>query len=114
DGKKGIVFDEMPEMQAFNRWQKGDFLGVERLFAKDWRAALQAMPRDVEAIVGVDGKALKLRDLGEVKAYVDDLVEGRGRRWAVLTAVMELLGLPSHARRAIAERWKQSDRPPLT
>ncbi len=40
DGKKGIVFDEAPEAEAMRRWRSGEFLEIERLFAKGWRAAL--------------------------------------------------------------------------
>ena len=29
----------MPESAAVRRWRKGDFLGVERDFAKAWREA---------------------------------------------------------------------------
>jgi len=34
DGKTGVVFDEPPGAMAFSRWQNGEFLEVERKFAK--------------------------------------------------------------------------------
>ena len=34
DGKSGAVFEPSPEAEAFSRWQKGEFLEVERLYAK--------------------------------------------------------------------------------
>ena len=40
DGRTTIFFDEPPEMVAMRRWQDGDFLGVERDFAKAWRDGL--------------------------------------------------------------------------
>src|SRR5258708_8322824 len=41
DGRRGYIYEESPEEQAFSRWQKCEFLEVERRFAKLWRAALQ-------------------------------------------------------------------------
>ncbi|MBA2350475.1 MAG: hypothetical protein H0V78_01420 [Burkholderiales bacterium] len=39
-GKSGIVFNESPEAEAFSRWQRGQFLDIERKFARVWREAL--------------------------------------------------------------------------
>ncbi len=39
-GKTGIVFERSPEEEAFGRWQKKEFLDIERLNAKAWRRAL--------------------------------------------------------------------------
>jgi hypothetical protein len=33
---RGPYFEQPAEFSAFERWNKGDFLGVERLFAKRW------------------------------------------------------------------------------
>jgi hypothetical protein len=35
--KRGIVFNQAPELQALQRWQRGDFLRVEHEFARRWR-----------------------------------------------------------------------------
>jgi hypothetical protein len=43
DGRDGALFKNPPEMVAFPRWQQGDFLGVERDFAQQWRNALSTM-----------------------------------------------------------------------
>ena len=40
EGKTGIFFQQAPEQEALHRWQRGEFLGVERLMAKAWRSAL--------------------------------------------------------------------------
>jgi hypothetical protein len=42
DGQVGVYHPESPEMKAFNRWQAGKFLEVERDFARVWRAQLMA------------------------------------------------------------------------
>ena len=33
DGRVGIMFEQSPEEEAFNRWQNGEFLEIERLYA---------------------------------------------------------------------------------
>lgn len=43
NGKAGIVFEQFPEVAAFNRWQNGEFLEIERLHAKAWREALSSI-----------------------------------------------------------------------
>jgi hypothetical protein len=40
DGKERSFYENPPQMVAFERWQKEDFLGVENDFARQWRASL--------------------------------------------------------------------------
>jgi hypothetical protein len=35
--QRGLVLERAPEMEAFERWQNGDFLDLERQIAKQWR-----------------------------------------------------------------------------
>src|ERR1700730_14961468 len=42
DDRRGVIFEERPEAEAFRRWQAEEFLEVERRFAKAWRAGLMA------------------------------------------------------------------------
>ena len=44
DGRRGVVYDEAPEAEALRRWQRGQFLEVEREFARKWREALRQQP----------------------------------------------------------------------
>src|SRR6267378_2336801 len=39
-GKSGVFFEPAPEEDAFRRWQRGEFLDLERQRAKRWRAGL--------------------------------------------------------------------------
>src|SRR5579862_1018988 len=40
EGKPGLIYDLPPEAAAFDRWQKGEFLEVERHYARAWREEL--------------------------------------------------------------------------
>ena len=41
--QKGMVFKPAPEEEALSRWAHGDFLDVERQFAKRWRRDLNSI-----------------------------------------------------------------------
>jgi hypothetical protein len=63
DGKGGVRFDVAPEAEAFNRWQKGEFLSIEREYAVAWRRELAAI--DLIAVaaamkaMGIDAQSCK-------------------------------------------------------
>lgn len=40
EGQRGVVYDQSPEAEAFSRWQKRDFLHIERHIARTWRQVL--------------------------------------------------------------------------
>ena len=73
DGRKGIVYRDLPEWAAFERWQSGKYLEVEREFARSWRSALQQI--DLEAVYDdfrpmVAGN--RPRSLEEVRALAEN------------------------------------------
>ena len=41
--QSGVVFDQTPEEEAFNRWHEGEVHEVERLAAVVWRASLEEL-----------------------------------------------------------------------
>ena len=48
DGQKGIFYSKSPEEEALDRWYKGEFLDVERQFAKRWRQQLCGINQEQE------------------------------------------------------------------
>ena len=36
-GEHGVIYEQSKEEEAFGRWQKGEFLDLERQIAKVWR-----------------------------------------------------------------------------
>jgi hypothetical protein len=48
DGKKGIFYSKSSEEEALDRWHNGEFLDVERQFAKMWRRELSNINHDKE------------------------------------------------------------------
>ena len=113
DGKKGVFFDEPPEVAAMRRWGKGDFLGVERDYAKAWREALGELDLErTAAALRPPGKS-PLHNLADVKAAADVMAEGRGKRYKALNLAMAMLRIPTSYQADIISRWKSSGGPPL-
>jgi hypothetical protein len=112
-GRVTNYYGEMPESAALRRWRKGDFLGVERDYAKAWREALEKL--DLTAILKATQArgGLKLPDLAAVKAVADDIALANGRRYTVFKAALEVLNIPARYRPAILKRWKDQYGPAL-
>jgi hypothetical protein len=115
DGKKGVVFDESPEANAFSRWRRGEFLEIERGMAKEWRAQLSAL--DLPAMakgfreLGLD--KTKCKTLVEARALAKEVVDGEGNPFAKIALVFAVLGVPRHIQRSIMERWSIAGYRPL-
>lgn len=115
DGRKGYFFEQPEEMNALARWQRGDFLGVERGFAKKYRAVLAKldlrMARTLLESLGFAHQSF--RDLPAVKAWADQVVHGDGQRFRVLRAALAILGIPDQLHAPILSRWKAAGGPRL-
>jgi hypothetical protein len=108
--KSGVVFDQTPAEEAFQRWRDGDFHEVERLAAAGWRAALQeldlvAVGKEMQAI-GFSPKACKT--LAEAKAIADALVNGTDRPRARLALAIAFFRIPQDLHRPIADAWQRA------
>lgn len=111
--QKGILFKQPPEIEALERWQKGDFLAVERLFAKMWRRALSGADfeeryRQFQRFFSLGGKP---RTLTDVKALVERLLNENEHREMILRLACELHGVPVDLQQQIFERWQAEGTP---
>ena len=109
--REGVVFEQSPEVRAFNRWQRREFLEIEREMARDWREALkrQSFPQlPVNELFG----ARRPKDLAEVKRWADAMVHRSGGP-AFLFA-LDALGVPSVHRGPIFERWLAAGAPRIS
>lgn len=114
--RRGVVFYQPPEMKAMERWQRGDFLAVEREFALGYRATVSALnltgARTLIAKLGLEGR--RFRDLAEVKAWADQTACGDGRRYQLLRTALIILGIPERYHARIVARWKSAGGPALS
>jgi hypothetical protein len=79
--KKGTVFEQTAEEEAFHRWRQNRFDDVEKIAAAFWRKQLseldlETMAKEFRAL-GIDGKSC--RSLEEAKEMAQALVTGKVR-----------------------------------
>lgn len=107
DGKRGVVFDETPEAQAFSRWQRGEFQQVERQHAHAWREALRTL--DLPALaekfqaLGINGK--NCNSLAAVKEIAAGIVRSKEKPFDRIALAFNLLGIPRQYHTQIIQRW---------
>lgn len=107
DGKRGVVFDEPPEAQAFTRWQRGEFLQIERQYARAWREALRTLDLPAVAekfrVLGINGK--NCSSLAAAKKIAAGIVRSREKPFDRIALAFNLLGIPREYQPAIIKRW---------
>jgi hypothetical protein len=112
--RMGMIIEQPPEMEAFERWQRRDFLDVERLYARAWRQGLE--PFDLRAILANFGlpehRRLQL-DLFQAKQWAETFVRGERHRFSLLKEAMEILSVPGRYKPEIIRRWKLDGGPPF-
>ena len=76
EGKRGVVFDEAPEMEAMFRWHLGRFTEDERAQSLHWRQSTKAL--DMEAfqrfLRKIHPKLDGVRTIPQVVTYVDQVL----------------------------------------
>src|SRR5580700_2123937 len=99
DGKSGIFFAQTEEQEALSRWQRHEFLDLERQIAKHWRRELSGINHDESYeffrkwfLIG------KPKTLAEVKALADAMIDASPQE-ASLAFGLNLLGIPEAAQR---------------
>jgi hypothetical protein len=114
--RRGIVFDESPEALAFIRWQRGDFIALERLYASGFRRGLAALDltaqRDILHSFGIDQKIVK--SLADAKAFASGIATGNDKAFERLRIAVTLFDIPKHLHETILRRWNETSRPPLS
>jgi len=110
----GIVFNEPPEVEAFKRWQKHEFLEIERMIAKKWREELKSV--DAVKIYKVFQPFFNTlgmpKSLDELKTIVDRVIDNPNIRES-LTLGLSLIGVMPEAQKEILQRWQNSGSRPI-
>jgi hypothetical protein len=115
DGQTGIVYDNPPEAEAFARWQKGEFLEVERKFAKAWRAMLKTISFDdvLKHLKTAGIQPSSCKSLEDAKKLAESLVLGGGDKFAKMKLAVTLLNVPPQIHNELFTRWQTSGYKPL-
>lgn len=115
DEKLVLIYDESEEAKSFNRWQDGEFLELERQFARTWRMQMESVDHRVLADLVRSALNINERPKTYADAYriADEIVQGRTTS-ALLRVATTLLGTVSEVHRDINERWDKNGRPHIT
>jgi len=107
----GVHYRPFPEVEALQRWQHGEFLAVERDFAREWRRSLSSVSFEpgLALVKGIAPRRFKT--LAEVKTFVDQLMDQMDEK--ILHAALYLQEVPAGLADKIVVRWVESNRPPF-
>ena len=113
EGSMGLMFPKTAEEEAFFRWQRREFLELERQLAKMWRLALSDVNYDEMYHFSQKWFAGgKPKTLGEVKALAEAKID-RTDQEAGLKFGMALLGIPDSMQQEVMVRWRASGKPAI-
>jgi len=112
EGCTGIVYKQSPEAEALNRWRDGQFLEVERGYAKKWREDLDAVDLNAMKISFTEiwEKAGRPRTLEEIRNLADNIIDGPEQQ-AVLMLGLTLCMMGQEWLEQIMARWQNLGKP---
>ena len=110
---KGLVFRASEEEEAVQRWEKREFLDLERQIAKQWRRMIERIDLDAMSTVVLKtiGPWRKPKSLDDAKYLTDTLIDCMDQEW-VLRFGLQVVGL-AHRTDWVVSRWTTDRRKPL-
>ena len=113
-GGRAAVFEPSPEADAFARWQRREFLEIERQYARVWRRELSTLDEDkVSAAVVNLGLSEKCKDLEQAKLSAAKAMRGGKKPYEWISLALAILGVSERYRREALKRWVRSGKPAL-
>jgi hypothetical protein len=107
-GKTGVIFQPSPEEEAFARWQKHEFLQLERLLAKAWRQGLSNINLEENyKLFQTFFPIGRPKTLEDVRRFVDFHIDGPDQE-NVIRFGLSLIGFPNQAREEVVGRWRDA------
>jgi hypothetical protein len=108
EGKTGVRHEVPPEAEAFSRWQKREFLSVERDYARVWRQELASIDLNAVAAgmkaMGINAQACK--SLADAKKFAVAFFQRRDVVPDQIKLAFIVLGLPPQYESAAVENWR--------
>lgn len=109
-----VVHETPPEIEAFNRWQHGQFNEAERLISQHWRKSVAGLNLEQikEATRAAKAPLGNIRTLAEAKDAAVRLID-TGNQWSVLKTVSHNAGLGELSVSRVRDRWARAHHPPI-
>jgi hypothetical protein len=113
--QNAVVLQESREAEALRRWQGGEFLVVERQFAKLWRKMLGSFSQDetLRWLQSLGITSSKCRDFNQAKAVAESVINRRYSDPQILAFALSLLRVSENLYPLILDRWIKAGRPLL-
>ncbi len=111
--KTGVLFEPSEEEEAFSRWQKFQFVDLERQLAKKWRKDLSNI--DLTKIQETFKVFFPLgypRDLLGVKRAADFYLDGPNHE-SIFIFGLSLIGVSEVGQQEALKRWREKGKPSL-
>ena len=114
NGQQGVIYQMTPEEEAFNRWQRREFLDIERQQAKAWRREVSNIDHSkmYAQFKGYFQNIRKPRNLEDAKkiaeALIDLLPEEQSIRFG-----LTLLGISPEDHDFVVQKWAEARKPPI-
>ena len=115
DGQQGVIYKTSKEEEAFNRWQHGEFLDLERQIAKAWRRDVSNVDhsKNYALFKSFYGSIRRPKSLADAKHLADTLIDLLEEEQSIRFG-LSLLGVPPEFHDLIAQRWAAAGKKPIT
>jgi hypothetical protein len=115
DGKAGVVFENSPEAESFARWQRGQFLEVERDAASFWRAMLSNLnlPEVARGMRNLGITSKNCKSITEAYGLAVGRVQSQNRPKEQIALLFSFVSIPMHLHGKIHHFWSSAGYPPL-
>jgi len=114
-GKKGVVFERIPEERQLNRWKSGNFDSEEEEIAAQWRTASNVI--DLESVQMNFAKKFKsvirVDSLASLDSFVNDYFGRPSLQTDFLPQLIEEYKIPQVLASKIFLRYERAEQPPL-
>jgi hypothetical protein len=112
--QQGVIYKASKEEEAFVRWQRGEFLDLERQIAKEWRKAVSGIDysQSYDSFKKLYGNFRRPKNLKDAKDIAETLIDLLDEEVSMRFG-MTLLQVPSDVQSAAVARWSIRGRQPL-
>lgn len=116
DAKAVTMFEHFPEATAFSRWQDGNFLEVERTFARVWREQMANLELKslLPLIKKLQIEAKSCRSLKESCDLARLFIEDPANKLTCMKLIIFFQKLEQDLATRIFQRWESGGSPPIS
>ena len=114
NGQQGVIYQMTPEEEAFNRWQRREFLDIERQQAKAWRREVSNMDhsKTYAQFKGYFQNIRRPRNLLDAKKIADSLIDLLPEEQSIRFG-LTLLGISPEDHDFVVQKWAETGKPPI-